>query len=194
MSDDLLLGSNALQGAAMASSGRSQAEIEHLQRISEKNPEEMTDKEIREIATDFESLFVRQILKEMRKTIPKNGFLEESNSTRMYMEMGDDALAKEIAQQGGLGVADLVFEQLKDARDNLFSAAEIAKQQSEFKPLQRPDGKPNPEEFMPLNQKDDPAANAIPLQRGHDPIPLRKEKGFMPLDVPVIPLDKIERR
>ena len=194
MSNDLLLGSNALQGAAMASSGRSQAEIENLQRISEKNPEEMTDKEIREIATDFESLFVRQILKEMRKTIPKNGFLEQSNSTRMYMEMGDDALAKEIAQQGGLGVADLVFEQLKDARDNLFSAAEIAKQQSEFKPLQRPDGKPTPEEFMPLNQKDDPAANAIPLQRGHDPIPLQKEKGFMPLDVPVIPLDKIERR
>lgn len=194
MSDDLLLGSNALQGAAMASSGRSQAEIENLRRISEKNPEEMTDKEIREIATDFESLFVRQILKEMRKTIPKNGFLEQSNSTRMYMEMGDDALAKEIAQQGGLGVADLVFEQLKDARDNLFSAAEIAKQQSEFKPLQRLDDKPNPEEFMPLNRKDDPAANAIPLQRGHAPIPLPKERGFMPLDVPVIPLDKIERR
>ncbi len=194
MSDDLLLGSSALQGSALASNGRSEAEINRLKEITEKNPEEMSDKEIREIATDFESLFVRQLLKEMRKTIPKDGFLDYSNATEMYMEMGDDALADEVAKQGGLGIADLVFEQLKDARDNLYSAADIAKQQTEFKPIQRPDGKPEPSQFIPLHQKDDPLANAIPLQRGHDPIPLPKEKGFMPLDAPVIPLDRIEKR
>jgi len=198
MPDDLLLGSGALHGSIMASNSRFNAELDRLGALAKKKPDKMTDRELREIAKDFESLLVRLLLKEMRKTIPEDGFLEYSHATQMYEEMGDDALANQIAEQGGIGIGQLLYEQLKEARDELYSAQDVAEKMAEkrdqFLSIGGRAGEPDPIQFKPLEKNEDPATNAKPLQSSHDPIPLPQTKEFMVFEPPVIPLDRIERR
>ncbi|MFH1739673.1 MAG: rod-binding protein [bacterium] len=193
MSDDLLLSNIAPQASALISNGRVSGDLDRLNAIAQKKPDKMSERELREVANDFESLLVRQLLKEMRKTVPKDGFLGSSSATEMYQEMGDDALAKDLGATGGFGVGELVYQQLKEIQDNLNSAESIAKKQGEFKSLRRKGDQPDVSEFKPLRQKQDPAANAIPLHPAHEPIPM-PQKGFIDFQKPLIPLDKVEKR
>ena len=43
------------------------------------NPKTDDDKSLLKACQDFEAIFVQQLLKEMRKTVPKDGFIPESN-------------------------------------------------------------------------------------------------------------------
>ncbi len=179
----------------MASTNKLKAEVERLSALATKKPDEMSDRELREVAKNFESLFVRILLKEMRKTIPGDGFLQYSHATQMYTEIGDDALASDIAEHGGLGIADLVYQQLKETRDNLYTAQDIiANQKTQI--AEHEDAGKKTTRFLPLYRHDDPTQNAIPLKKGHEPIPIpKKEKKFMKLqNQPIIPLDRIQKR
>ncbi|HHY06670.1 MAG TPA: flagellar biosynthesis protein FlgJ, partial [Clostridia bacterium] len=54
------------------------------------------------------------MLKRMRATIPKSGFIPESMATKMYEEMLDAEYSKTIAESPHhFGLADLLYEQLK---------------------------------------------------------------------------------
>ena len=178
----------------MASNTRFDAELDRLGSIAMKKTDKASDRELRETAKDFESLFARLLLKEMRKTVPQDGFLEYSHATEMYMEMGDDALANEIGEQGGFGIGELVYQQLKETRDNLYSAEDIAKKQDQFLSIRPHEAGTDPTQFKPLHRQKDPTTSAIPLHNGHEPIPLPEKSGFMKFEAPIIPLDKIERR
>ena len=113
MSDDLLLGNIIPQVSALVSTGRWNNDLQRLGSVAKKEPGKMSDRELRQVANDFESILIRQLLKEMRKTIPKDGFLGASHATEMYQEMGDDALAKQLAETGGFGLGEIVFLEFK---------------------------------------------------------------------------------
>ena len=60
---------------------------------------------------DFESIFVYTLLKTMRATLPKP---EGAGTSReFYTSMGDLEVARAIAHGRGVGLGDLLFEQLK---------------------------------------------------------------------------------
>jgi Rod binding domain-containing protein len=61
---------------------------------------------------DMESLFVHQLIKEMRATIPKSGLFGKSQAQDIYTGMLDGRLAQEIAQSRGLGLSNLLMRQL----------------------------------------------------------------------------------
>lgn len=66
-------------------------------------------------AGDFESLFASQLLKEMRKTLdPETMFGGDSGD--VYGGMFDLFLGQQIAQSGGLGLANMVREALQGAQ------------------------------------------------------------------------------
>ncbi|HOE10305.1 MAG TPA: rod-binding protein [bacterium] len=198
MSDDLLLGSSYPQASAMVDSGRTDSEIKRLRSLTEKSFGKMNEKQMREIAGDFKGILVRQLIKEMRNTVPQDGFLEPTHATEMYQEMADDALAKDLAGQGGFGIADLVYEQLKEIQDNLHTSESVLKQmddkKAQFLSLPNKTEQPDVSQFIPLNKKKDPVAGAIPLKRGPEFIPMPERNPFMDFTKPVIPLDKVERR
>ena len=77
------------------------------------NPQEKDGNKLKEACRQFEAIFIRQMLKEMRKTIPKGGLLPESNERAFFTSMFDEKIAEEISQQGRMGLADLLFRQLK---------------------------------------------------------------------------------
>ena len=68
--------------------------------------------QLRESCKEMESLFVSQLLKEMRATIPKSGFIDGGNAEDIYTSMLDEQYAKEIAQNGSLGLAETLYRQL----------------------------------------------------------------------------------
>jgi flagellar protein FlgJ len=69
---------------------------------------------LRRACLEFESLFVSHMLKAMRKTIPEGGLIGEKNEGRIFKSMFDEKLALEIAQSGGIGLGEMLFEQVKE--------------------------------------------------------------------------------
>ena len=66
---------------------------------------------IRAAARQFESLFTRMLLKTMREASLGDG-LGDSEQTRFYQDMYDQQLAVAMSQGRGLGLADMLVEQL----------------------------------------------------------------------------------
>lgn len=69
---------------------------------------------LRETARQFESLFTRMLLKSMREASFGDS-LTGSDSEGFYRDMYDDQLAVELSKGTGLGLADLLVEQLTRA-------------------------------------------------------------------------------
>lgn len=66
---------------------------------------------IKEVASQFESLFMQMMVKSMREATIKGG-LFESNQMELYQSMLDQQVSMQLSAQGGLGLADILVEQL----------------------------------------------------------------------------------
>lgn len=64
--------------------------------------------------SEFESIFLIYILKSMGETLDEDGFLGNSNESKIIKSMFDENLARGIARAGGMGLGQLVFEQFKE--------------------------------------------------------------------------------
>ena len=68
--------------------------------------------QIKEACFELESLFINYLLKEMRATIPKSGFISGGKAEEIYTSMLDSQLAKEMASRGGIGLSSFLCDQL----------------------------------------------------------------------------------
>jgi len=64
---------------------------------------------------EFEQFFLFTLLREMRKSIPHEGIWGGAAETRVYEEMLDDALSKQMAKSGQFGLARAMADQLRAA-------------------------------------------------------------------------------
>jgi Rod binding domain-containing protein len=71
------------------------------------------DEALRRLSEEFETVFIGELLKEMRNTSLESGLLGNSRAGRIYREMFDDTLAGEMAGSGGLGIGKMVYDELK---------------------------------------------------------------------------------
>ena len=62
---------------------------------------------------ELESLFIGHLLKEMRATVTKSGFLNGGRAEELYSSMLDGQLAKELSAKGGIGLATLLVDNLE---------------------------------------------------------------------------------
>jgi flagellar protein FlgJ len=69
---------------------------------------------LKELAQQFEAVYLQQIFKEMRNTVPEDGLIERGNADDVYTQLQDAEAAKKMAEQGGIGLADLMLQQLLD--------------------------------------------------------------------------------
>ncbi|MGD9212360.1 MAG: rod-binding protein [Desulfobacteraceae bacterium] len=70
------------------------------------------------VCKEFESLFLNYLLKEMRATIPKSGFLDGGQAEQIYTAMYDERIAQEMADRGGIGLAEIIEKSLLKDQDN----------------------------------------------------------------------------
>jgi flagellar protein FlgJ len=64
------------------------------------------------VATNFESMFLSMMLKEMRQTLDKGGFFGEDTGD-VYGGLFDLYLGQHLAEAGGIGIAPLIRRQLE---------------------------------------------------------------------------------
>lgn len=74
-----------------------------------------SDAELMDACKQFEAYFIEQMYKGMLKTIPRNEETSHYTSTLMdyYQDQMVQSVAKETSNQSGLGLAKMLYEQLK---------------------------------------------------------------------------------
>ena len=85
-----------------------------LNQLSTLKAQANTDPEqaIKEVAAQFESMFVSMMMKSMRDALPGDS-LFSSNQMETYQEMFDQQLAVDLSNKGGLGLAEIIEQQLR---------------------------------------------------------------------------------
>jgi flagellar protein FlgJ len=63
---------------------------------------------LREACSDFESIFMQQMLKEMRKTVDKTSLTHGGQAEEIFSDLLDTERAKEMK----VGLGDMLFSQL----------------------------------------------------------------------------------
>lgn len=68
--------------------------------------------QLEKACSELESLFIYHLLKEMRATIPKFGFLNGGGAEDIYTSILDSQMAKDLSSKGGIGISSLLRNQL----------------------------------------------------------------------------------
>ena len=111
-------GHQAMQAAsASANHYHDASALARLTHVSRDNPVEAA----KEVATQFEAMFIQMMLKSMRDAVPKGG-LFDSNDMETYTEMADQQIAINLAKSGGIGLADVITRQLTLGRTDTAAA------------------------------------------------------------------------
>lgn len=96
------------------------AEVDKAQNIlkqRERGGTVESNSEIDEACSELESLFIFQLLKEMRASIPKSDLVSGGRAEEIYTSMLDNQIAKELSSHGGIGLAALFRHQLAENKD-----------------------------------------------------------------------------
>lgn len=115
-------------------------------------------KKLRDACEKFEAVFISKLWKEMRKTVPKEGYMHSKHEDK-YLSMFDREFAEKMASSGGIGLADMIYEQLSEKLKN--TSRETLSGGVNVKPL---------------------AAQPVSLLKGGKPIPLDGEQDRMTLE------------
>ena len=87
------------------------------------------DKELKDACKGFEAMFLGMMYKQMRATVPENTLFGESNGQKIFRDMYDQKLMDNIADGGGIGLADMLYKQLSPQVNAQAAAAEKGKAQ-----------------------------------------------------------------
>lgn len=67
---------------------------------------------LRHAAKELEAVFMTQLLKAMRETVPDQGIVPRSEGEQMFTGMLDDEIARAAAGKSTHGVGEALFKQL----------------------------------------------------------------------------------
>lgn len=113
--------SSSLSSAAERARGQNfQQMLECAERLEEKksthivNAQSLSaqDKQLKEACKGFESMFLSLMYKEMRNTVPEDPLFGESNAMSIFKDFQDTEMMKNVAESGGIGLADMLYKQL----------------------------------------------------------------------------------
>jgi len=89
-------------------------ETELKKAIDKYDPSKMdkTHKELWDACVEVESLFVAKMLKEMRKTVPKNEWLHGGHAEEIFEDMLYDEYALNMSKNYNFGMARLLYDEM----------------------------------------------------------------------------------
>ena len=102
--------------AANAYTSASASSTENISSKLKNNKNGNTDEEMMEAAKQFEAYFVEQVFKELQKSVDLFGTGEKESDNMMVDYVKDiynQKLAEQISEQGNLGIAQQLFENMK---------------------------------------------------------------------------------
>jgi flagellar protein FlgJ len=72
-----------------------------------------SDPKLAETCRQMESLFINHLFKEMRASIQRSGLISGGRAEEIYTSMMDAEMAAKLSNRGGIGLADILMQQLK---------------------------------------------------------------------------------
>lgn len=75
---------------------------------------QVPDTKLREVSELYEKQFLREMVKAMRSTVDPGGLTEPSMAENIFKEKLDHEYVEKWGSTGGIGLADVIFNQLKD--------------------------------------------------------------------------------
>ena len=74
-----------------------------------------SDEELMDACKQFEAYFIEQMYKGMLKTVPQSEYSSSATSTMMdyYKDQMVQGIAEQTSEQSGLGLAQMLYEQMK---------------------------------------------------------------------------------
>ncbi len=76
------------------------------------------DRQLREAAQMYEQHFLMEMIKAMRSTVDHSGLVPQSAAESLFQQKLDQEYAEEWAQSGGIGLADMIYQQIKEKIDS----------------------------------------------------------------------------
>lgn len=73
----------------------------------------LDEKKLEKACLEFESIFIHQMLKSMRQTIPQTGLMGEGKERNIFQALFDEEVSKNITKRGGLGMGKMLYEQMR---------------------------------------------------------------------------------
>ena len=107
---DIHLNSQVQNAASLSLSKRSgsSADAAHAQ-----SADQATAQRLAKACADFESIFVEQLFKTMRASVPESGLVDSGRAEEIYTSLLDQQIAREMALgQGSLGLAQQMRSKL----------------------------------------------------------------------------------
>ncbi|WP_051434583.1 peptidoglycan DD-metalloendopeptidase family protein [Desulfonatronum lacustre] len=139
---------------------RSGESTEDSQRTSQKgDPQDAAtakhESKLREASQDFEAMFLHQLIKQMRATVPHHDPLR-GKGEEFWQSHFDMEMASVLARSGGMGLGDMIFEQLRQTQVQATKDSD-------------PVGKPMPLTILAPPQKPTLAADATASETDPEP-------------------------
>jgi len=82
-------------------------------------------KKLKSLSKEFESFFFKEVISAMRKTVPKNELINGGHAEEIYKSMLDDNMAVHMADRGGSGIAQAMYDRLSKAYLNTIPAPKV---------------------------------------------------------------------
>ncbi len=106
--------SNSVYGNYYMQNAQNTARTSGLeQKLTNGSMTEATDEELMDACKEFESYLVEQVLKQVKESIPKTEE-EENQYTEYFGDMMLQEYASAITEQGSLGIAQKLYEGMKN--------------------------------------------------------------------------------
>ena len=72
------------------------------------------ERRLREVAEMYEKQFLGEMIKAMRGTVKDSGLIPVSQGERIFRDELDGQYSEQWAKNGGIGLADLIYQQMRD--------------------------------------------------------------------------------
>lgn len=101
-------------GAAFGKNRQAKAEerVDAIQKGLSVQSGESVESKVRGVAEEFVSVFMNQVMKSMRATVPENPAMHGDNGEKFFQEMLDTEQSKTLAKGSGYGLTELVYQSL----------------------------------------------------------------------------------
>ncbi len=136
---------------------------------------------LKSAAQEFEALFLQMMMKSMRATTSQDGLLD-SDASRFFTGMLDQQVAQDLSRTGGLGLAELLEQQLgRQLTEGAGQPASISATPRSELPLARPTGQQGAD--MSLQ----------PPGRRAEPVPVQAARPSPAQEAPQTPKDFVDQ-
>jgi peptidoglycan hydrolase FlgJ len=73
-----------------------------------------TEEKFREVSDLYEKHFMREMVKAMRSTVQESGFIKSNQAEKIFRDQLDDEYVNKWSDRGGIGMSDLIYDQLME--------------------------------------------------------------------------------